>query len=145
MPIIPLFLGIVDTRFLRIFRWFRILRLIRMLEFETTLFGIRRKDNIIFAQIFLTLYSIVFIYSGLIYLVEHDSNPDGLHNFFDALYFSIVTMTTVGFGDITPLSERGRILTLIMILTGCNYYSLAIRGVSQTISKNHKSDPDSLY
>lgn len=35
-----------------------------------------------------------------------------------AVYFSIVTMTTVGFGDVTPLSEIGRLLTVLMILTG---------------------------
>jgi voltage-gated potassium channel len=35
----------------------------------------------------------------------------------DAVYFSVVTMTTVGFGDVTPLSEIGRLLTVLMILT----------------------------
>ena len=118
MAIIPLFLGIVDTRFLRILRWFRILRLIRLWSFEVAIFQISTADGVIFARIFLTLYSIVFIYSGLIYLVEHEANQAGLENFFDALYFSIVTMTTVGFGDITPLSKGGRILTLLMIITG---------------------------
>ncbi len=105
IAIIPLFLGIVDIRFLRILRWFRV-------------FQISTADGVILARILLTLYSIVFIYSGLIYLVEHNANRSGLGNFFDALYFSIVTMTTVGFGDITPLSEGGRILTLLMIITG---------------------------
>jgi voltage-gated potassium channel len=45
-------------------------------------------------------------------------NPEGFSTFLDALYFAIVTMTTVGYGDIIPLSEAGRALTLMMILTG---------------------------
>ena len=64
------------------------------------------------------LLSIIFVYSGLIYQVEHPVNSKSFKNFLDAIYFSVVTMTTVGFGDITPISETGRLLTLLMILTG---------------------------
>jgi voltage-gated potassium channel len=54
----------------------------------------------------------------LIYQVEHPVNPDQFSTFLDAIYFSVATMTTVGFGDITPISEVGRLLTVLMILTG---------------------------
>ena len=62
--------------------------------------------------------TIIFVYSGLIYQVEHTVNPEAFQTFLDAIYFSVVTMTTVGFGDVTPLSEGGRLLTVLMILTG---------------------------
>jgi voltage-gated potassium channel len=65
-----------------------------------------------------TLFAIIFVYSGLIYQVEHQVNPENFRTFLDAFYFSVVTMTTVGFGDITPISETGRLLTVLMILTG---------------------------
>ena len=82
------------------------------------LFKIKAADGIILTRISLILFSIVFCYSGLIYQLEHQANPQVFRNFFDALYFSIVTMTTVGFGDVIPLSSNGRILTIIMIVTG---------------------------
>ncbi|MDJ0844714.1 ion transporter [Crocosphaera sp.] len=118
LAILPLFLGFVDIRFIRILRWFRILRLLRLIKFETSLFGIKSEDGIILVRIFLILFSLIFIYSGAIYQVEHYSNPTVFKTFFDALYFSVVTMTTVGFGDVIPLSEGGRILTVMMIFSG---------------------------
>ncbi|NES19530.1 MAG: ion transporter [Symploca sp. SIO3E6] len=118
LAIIPFFIGATNTQFVRVFRWFRILRLIRFLDFKIYHFRISTEDGLIFARIIFTLFTIVFVFSGLIYQVEHWSNPEGFSTFFDAFYFSIVTMTTVGFGDITPLSEAGRLLTLLMIMTG---------------------------
>lgn len=108
----------LDIRFIRIFRWFRILRLIRYIEGKTILGYVTREDSAIFARILFTLFTIIFIFSGLIYQVEHPTNPQAFSTFLDAIYFSVATMTTVGYGDITPISEMGRLLTVSMILTG---------------------------
>lgn len=135
LAILPLLFGWSDMRFLRIFRWFRLLRVIRFLEFEVFIFRIKTEDGIILTRILLTLFSIIFIYSGLIYQVEHEINPDGLSNFFDSLYFCVVTITTVGFGDITPLSEQGRALTLLMIMTGVAFIPWQINDLVKQLVK----------
>ncbi len=118
MAILPFFLGMVDISFIRILRWFRILRLIRFIEGRTFFGRISTEDSVILARIIFTLFAIIFVYSGLIYQVEHPVNPKVFSTFFDAVYFSVVTMTTVGFGDVTPISEGGRLMTVLMILTG---------------------------
>jgi len=118
LAILPFFIGASDIRFIRVFRWFRILRLIRFLEGRTIIGYISREDSVIFTRILLTLFIIIFVYSGLIYQVEHPKNPAVFRTFLDAVYFSVATMTTVGYGDVTPNTELGRLLTILMILTG---------------------------
>ncbi len=118
MTILPFFIGVVDISYIRIFRWFRILRLIRFLNHQSLFGKVSASDSIIFFRILFSLFAIIFVYSGLIYQVEHQVNPDNFRTFLDAFYFSVVTMTTVGFGDITPTSEAGQLLTVLMILTG---------------------------
>jgi len=118
VAILPFFLGVLDIRFIRVFRWFRILRLVRFLEGKTLFGWTVAQDSAIIARILFTLFAIIFVYSGLIYQVEHAINPEAFTTFLDAVYFSVVTMTTVGFGDVTPISEIGRLLTALMILTG---------------------------
>lgn len=118
LTILPFFIGLGDISFIRVFRWFRVLRLLRFIK-EKSLFGlINTADGILLIQILFTLLAIIFVYSGLIYQAEHDMNPVNFRTFLDAFYFAVVTMTTVGFGDVTPITELGRVLTILMIFTG---------------------------
>ncbi|WP_055077298.1 ion transporter [Pseudanabaena sp. 'Roaring Creek'] len=116
VAILPFFLGAIDVAFLRLLRWFRILRLIRLVE-SRSLFPNKNEDIAILLRVIFTLFAIVFVFSGLVYQIEHPSNPK-FHNFLDAFYFSIFTMTTVGYGDIMPHSEAGKLTTVLMVLTG---------------------------
>lgn len=117
LSILPFLLGAADIGFLRIFRWFRILRLIRFIGGKTVFGYVSSEDSAILARILFTVFSIIFVYSGLIYQVEHSFNSK-FGTFLDAVYFSVSTISTAGFGDITPISETGRFLTVLMILTG---------------------------
>ena len=118
MAILPVLIGATDVSFIRILRWFRILRLLRFIEGKALFGNLDREDSSTVTRILFTIFSIIFIYSGLIYQVEHSVNPQNFATFFDAVYFSVVTMTTVGFGDITPTSQAGKLMTVLMILTG---------------------------
>lgn len=68
-------------------------------------------------RIFSQIFTILFITSGLIYNAERAVNPS-FGDFFSSFYFSIITLTTVGFGDITPVTPYGKAITSASILVG---------------------------
>jgi voltage-gated potassium channel len=104
------------VRALRILRIFRILKLTRYVGeadlLWSTLFRARRKVLIFFS----TILTLVLIFGALMYLIE--GPEDGFTSIPTSMYWAIVTMTTVGFGDITPKTTLGKMLTSLIILVG---------------------------
>ena len=139
VAILPFLLGFIDARPLRLIRWLRILRLARFFEKKTWFNRINGTEGLIFARILFTLFSIIFIYSGAIYQAEHGTNSEDFGTFLDAVYFAVVTMTTVGFGDITPVTEAGRGLTIAMILTGIALIPTQVGNFIQQFTKVQNS------
>lgn len=117
LPLIGITLDIGFIRFIRAFRTFRIFRFLRFTADADFFFGSITPQLLKVTRLFLTILMIFFISSGLFFYVESNLNPD-VKNFGDALYFTIVALTTVGFGDITPLSDAGKWVTVLMILSG---------------------------
>ena len=106
--------------FLRIIRVFRVFRIFRFLRFTADphfFFGNITLSLLKVFRLALTILIIFFISAGLFWYIEHTINPD-VSTFGDAFYFTVVALTTVGFGDITPISEGGKWVTVIMILSG---------------------------
>lgn len=139
VAILPFLLGALDVRFLRLIRWLRILRLARFFEQKTWFGQLSGYEGLIFGRILFTLFSIIFIYSGAIYQAEHVTNGENFSTFLDAVYFAVVTMTTVGFGDITPVTEAGRGLTIAMILTGIALIPTQVGNFIQQFTKVQNS------
>jgi voltage-gated potassium channel len=140
IAIIPFFVGAADVSFLRIVRWFRILRLLRFIEGKALFGNLDREESAIVTRVSFTIFAIIFIYSGLIYQVEHPANPKHFQTFLDAVYFAVATMTTVGFGDVVPVSAAGKSLTILMIFTGI---ALIPRQFAQLIQQFIKSNDPS--
>jgi voltage-gated potassium channel len=118
LSILPSLLAAGDLRFLRIFRVFRIFRFARFFESHMFFFGEIKRVHLQVVRILFSLFSLVFVSSGLIYNIENQVSNSYITSFFDAIYFSIVTITTVGFGDFVPMSIYGRLAALFIIILG---------------------------
>ena len=69
------------------------------------------------ARVLLSLFTLLSVASGLIYTCEHEVNAE-IPDYFAALYFGLTTLTTVGFGDIAPVTPQGRLTVCVSILAG---------------------------
>ncbi len=118
IAIIPFFFAADSYQILRIFRALRVLRLIRFLEGRHFFFRRFSRTHVIIIRIFFIIFAIIFVSSGMIFYAEHHRPGANIITFADAVYFSIITLTTVGYGDITPVTGFGRFITILIVLSG---------------------------
>ncbi len=115
IAILPTLVTFIDMRFVRILRVFRIFRFMRYIKSNSFLSKDVRLHQVRIVRIIFIITTIIFVFSSFIYEVEKNTNPL-INNLGDAVYFSIVTLTTVGYGDITPITNIGKEVTVLMIL-----------------------------
>jgi voltage-gated potassium channel len=115
LAIIPYYRPFRIFRILFIFRLFKILRYSNSLKEFLQVFKERKFELFTLGLLYVT---VVFFSSTIMYIYE---GPEGVNpkilNFFDAVYWSIITISTVGYGDVTPLTVEGKFVTLILIIT----------------------------
>ena len=117
---IPASFFVYDIRIVQILRVltvFRIFRFLRFISQNHSFFGTISQGMINVARLVMSIIIIFFVYSGLFYFVENPLNPN-VQNFGDAFYFTVVAVSTVGFGDIVPVTQAGRLVTVAMIISG---------------------------
>lgn len=110
------------TRVYRLMRILRIFRVIRYFEPLKIIFSvIRRQRRILWTVLVLSVFYI-FITALIMFNAEEDINPETgkylFENFFDAFYWAACTLTTVGYGDLYPISHVGRVISIISSMVG---------------------------
>ncbi|MEF8851709.1 MAG: potassium channel family protein [Haloarculaceae archaeon] len=106
-----------DIGFLRVLRVVRVLRFYRFTKDAEFFFGTVSDNTLRALELLLTVLTIFFVSAGLFYAAERTANP-GVGTFGDAFYYTVVTLSTVGFGDIVPVTTAGRWVTVTTILAG---------------------------
>lgn len=96
-------------------RLMRVIRLVRIIRASPMLWGLVTSKQM--RMLFLFLLMILAWSSSGIYLLEVDSNPS-IDSYGDALWWSVVTTTTVGYGDIWPVTQGGRMIAVFLMVTG---------------------------
>lgn len=115
LAILPYYRPLRILRILMLFRLFKILRYANSIKQFSDVFVEKRFEFFTLAIMFFMAIAfgstIIFIYEGA------GANPN-INSFFDAVYWSVITISTVGFGDISPVTTQGRIATLFLVVGG---------------------------
>jgi len=116
-----------NLAFLRAVRAFRALRSYRLIErLRHDVPGFRRSENVVLAASHLGLF--IFVMTAVVYESQHHSNP-AINNYADALYFTVTTLTTTGFGDITLQGSWGRLLAVLIMIFGVSLFLNLVREI----------------
>jgi len=148
LSILPAFIGLVVpggerllvVRTMRLLRVFRVFKLARFLSEATALreaIYLSRHKAAVFMT---TVLIVVLIASSLMHVVEGNAENEAFDTMPSAMYWAIITMTTVGYGDITPITVTGKAITALLVLVG---YSLIIvpTGILSAEFASHKKTP----
>ncbi|MEZ5543122.1 MAG: ion transporter [Pseudomonadota bacterium] len=125
--ILPFYLGMIytlDLRFLRALRLLRIFKLTRYSTAMSTLLQVLRDEAQSFGAAFLILFIIMIIASSGVYLFEHKAQPEAFSNIPEAAWWSVATLTTVGYGDVTPITTGGKIFGIFIMIIGIGMVAL---------------------
>lgn len=122
-----LLLSGVDLRFLRMLRLFRVVRLLHIPRYNLAMFAIwqaarsKRAEFIIAGTI---MFFLLIICSSLAYFAEHEAQPKAFSSIPASLWWGIMTMTTVGYGDVYPITTMGKIIASFFAALGIGFFAL---------------------
>lgn len=122
LAILPFYLTSgVDLRSIRVFRLLRLFRTLKLLRYGRAVerlraaFVIAREDLILF----LVASALVLYVSAVgIYYFEHSAQPDQFASVFHSLWWAVATLTTVGYGDVYPITTGGKAFTFLVLMMG---------------------------
>ena len=115
VPVISVFYRpLAGLALLRLFRVFRVVKLVRYSKVMVTITNVIRKVRKQLEAVFILVVIYIFISAMLMFQLE----PNLFDTFFDALYWATISITTIGYGDISPVTLLGRIITMISALVG---------------------------
>ena len=139
LSILPFYLASgVDLRTVRAFRLLRLFRTLKILRYSKAIrrfhraFLIAREEFVLFIS--LSLLLLYFSAVG-IYYFERDAQPQAFTSVFHSLWWAVTTLTTVGYGDVYPVTLGGRMFTVLVLFVGLGLVSVPAGLVASAISK----------
>lgn len=134
----------LDLRFLRVFRLLRLLKLTRYTSATSTLYKVvRREGQVIFAAVFVMILLVVLT-ASIGYLFEHAAQPDKFENIPQSIYWAVVTLASVGYGDISPVTPMGRALTVVLSLLGIGIFAIPAGLLASAFTDQLRMDREAL-
>ncbi len=148
LAILPFYLNAtIDLKGLRAFRIFRIFRALKLIRYNRALnrfnvaAGIVKEEIVLF---FMVTAILVFLSASGIYFFENESQPELFSSIFHSLWWAIVTLTTVGYGDVFPITVGGKIFTFFVLMIGVGLVTVPAGLVATALAKARKLEEEEL-
>ncbi len=139
LAILPFYLASgIDLRSLRVFRMFRLFRLLKLLRFGRAMrrfaraFVIAKEEIILFSVVTVML---LYLSAVGIYYFEHIAQPEAFKSVIHSLWWAVTTLTTVGYGDVYPITAGGKIFTFIILMIGLGIVAIPAGLLASALSK----------
>lgn len=139
VAILPFYLATsVDLRSMRIFRLLRLARAFKLMRYSKAVrrfgaaFVLAKEELVLFL---LATVLLLFAASVGIYYFEHDRQPEAFASVFHSLWWAVATLTTVGYGDIMPITTGGKIFTFIVLMIGLGAVAVPAGIISSALTK----------
>ena len=122
IAIVPFYImSSIDLRSLRIFRLLRLFQLMKLLRFSKAMrrfsraFVIAKEEIVVFSVVTVML---LYLSAVGIYYFENEAQPEAFKSIVHSLWWAVTTLTTVGYGDVYPITAGGKIFTFIILMIG---------------------------
>ena len=146
LAIFPFYLrGTFDLRALRAFRIFRIFRALKLIRYNKALNRFHIAAKIVKEEIILFLiitFIFIFLASAGIYFFENEAQPKVFASVIHSGWWAVVTLTTVGYGDVYPITTGGKIFTFFILLIGVGIITIPAGLVASALSKAREIEED---
>ena len=136
MFIYPPMKYLLDIRIIRLIRIFRVLKLTNYVRGAYTMQLALRSSRPKIIVFLLSIFIVVIIVGTLMYIIEGPA--DGFNNIAESIYWAIITLTTVGYGNIVPTTALGKMLASFIMILGYAVIAVPTGIVSSEFTKNKK-------
>jgi voltage-gated potassium channel len=136
LAVSPLFALNEGLKLFRVIRVLRLLRLYRVFVYYDPMGRLGkafRRNSLLYLLAFSLVLTTVFFGSLSIYVVETNEQQSQINGMFDAVWWTVVTLTTVGYGEIVPVTEVGKIVAICLMFTGFILMAVFAGVMSQTL------------
>ena len=145
VAIAPFYLSLVmpamDLRVLRLFRILRMLKLARYSPALNALMRVLYDERRALAAALIVMFGLLIVCSTIVFHLEHDVQPEKFASIPDAMWWGLATLTTVGYGDVVPITPMGKIVGGAMMIFGLGMFALPIGIVASAFSRDiHRRD-----
>lgn len=129
MAILPFYLPFIfpDLRFVRAIRLFRLFRILKLARYSDALKTFAEVLNLKKEELGVTFFAtliLLVVSSSMVYEAENEVQPEAFANIPDAMWWGVVTLTTVGYGDIYPVTPIGKIIGSFVVISGIGLFAL---------------------